>query len=64
MQFLLTIIELILKDSSHTKKYVQQKIKFAFGDKLNNEQALEIFSDCAETPESLDIYLKDVVVGC
>lgn len=60
MEFLLTIIELILQDSSDSKKYIKDKIKFAFGEKLNNQQALKVFSAYAETPESLDNYLKQV----
>lgn len=61
MLFLVTMIELILQDSSNTKKYVKQKIKFAFGEKLSNEQAISIFSAYAETPETLNDYLKQVI---
>ncbi|MEG3859985.1 DUF4435 domain-containing protein [Microcoleus sp. herbarium12] len=61
MLFLVTRIELILQDSSSPQKYIQQKIKFAFGEKLNNEQAISIFSAYAETPETLNDYLKQVI---
>jgi hypothetical protein len=61
MLFLVTMIELILQDSSNPKKYVEQKIKFAFGQKLSNEQAISIFSAYAETPETLNDYLKQVI---
>ncbi|MEK0177708.1 DUF4435 domain-containing protein [Microcoleus anatoxicus] len=61
MLFLVTMIELILQDSSNPKKYVEQKIKFAFGQKLSNEQAIIIFSAYAETPETLNDYLKQVI---
>jgi len=61
MLFLVTMIELILQDSSNSKKYVKQKIKFAFGEKLSNEQAISIFSAYAETPETLNDYLKQVI---
>ncbi len=61
MLFLVTMIELILQDSSNLKKYVEQKIKFAFGEKLSNEQAISIFSPYAETPETLNDYLKQVI---
>ena len=46
---------------SNPKKYVEQKIKFAFGQKLSNEQAIRIFSAYAETPETLNDYLKQVI---
>jgi hypothetical protein len=61
MLFLVTMIELILQDSSNPKKYVEQKIKFAFGEKLSNEQAISIFSPYAETPETLNDYLKQLI---
>jgi hypothetical protein len=61
MLFVVTMIELILQDSSHPKKYIEQKINFAFGQKLSNEQAISIFSAYAETPETLNDYLKQVI---
>jgi len=61
MLFLVTMIELILQDSSNPKKYVEQNIKFAFGQKLSNQQAISIFSPYAETPETLNDYLKQVI---
>lgn len=61
LEFVLTIIELILQDSTITKKYIKSKIKFAFGEKISNEQALNLFSDCAETPQILDDYLERVI---
>jgi len=61
MQFLVTIIELILQDSSKAQKYIKAKIKFTFGEKLSNDQAISIFSAYAETPETLNDYLKQVI---
>jgi len=61
MQFVVTIIELILQDSSKAKKHIKEKIKFSFGEKLSNEQAINVFSGYAETPESLINYLKQVI---
>jgi len=61
MQFLVTIIELILQDSSKAQKYIKAKIKFTFGEKLSNDQAISIFSVYAETPETLNDYLKQVI---
>jgi len=61
MQFLVTIIELILQDSSNAQKYIQPKINFTFGEKLSNDQAISIFSPYAETPETLNDYLNQVI---
>jgi hypothetical protein len=61
MQFLVTIIELILQDSSKAQKYIKAKIKFTFGEKLSNDQAISIFSVYAETPKTLNDYLKQVI---
>lgn len=60
MEFLLTLIQLILQDSNTSQKCLKQKIKFTFGEKISNEQAINIFSGYAETPESLIEYLKQV----
>lgn len=62
MQFLLTIIELILQDSfdNEKRKYIKEKINFDFSAQLSNQQALKLFSAHAETPESLDNYLEQV----
>lgn len=57
MQFVVTIIDLILQDSNNQKNYVKEKIKFSFSSKLSNEQAIELFSNYAETPDCLITYL-------
>lgn len=61
MQFMLTFIEMILQDASNNKKFIQQKIPFAFNQKLTNEQAINVLSGYAETPESLNAYIKKVI---
>jgi hypothetical protein len=61
MQFLLTFIEMILQDSAKNKKYIDQKINYAFNQKLTIEQAINVFSGYAETPVSLNSYLKEVI---
>lgn len=61
MYFLIRIIELILQDSKNDKKHIKKKIKFDFGERLSNEQAMDIFSAYAETPESLNDYLIQVI---
>ncbi|ASF47461.1 DUF4435 domain-containing protein [Methylovulum psychrotolerans] len=58
--FVLTFIELILKDSKTTKTFLKEKINFSFSDKLSNDQAIELFSIHAETPDSLYEYLRQV----
>jgi hypothetical protein len=60
MQFLVTMIELMIQDSAKNKNYIKQKLNFTFGEKLSNEQALGIFSSYAETPESLIVYLQQI----
>ena len=60
MQFLIAFIELIQQDSLQAKKYVPQKTKFAFKQRLTNEQAIDIFSSYAETPKSLEEFLQKV----
>lgn len=61
LEFVLTIIELILKDSTTNNKYIKSKIKSTFGEKISNEQALNLFSNYAETPQILDDYLGRVI---
>lgn len=62
MQFLLKIIQLLLKDSLTEKSILKAKVNFAFGDGsgLNNEQAINILEGYAETPNSLLEYLERV----
>lgn len=60
MEFLLRFIELILQDAGREQKYLKEKIKFSFGEKISNEQAISVFSRYAETPETLMRYLKQV----
>jgi hypothetical protein len=59
ISFLIGFIHLLLKDYEKGKHVVQKKLKFAFGDasSLNIQQAIDIFSDCAETPKCLRDYL-------
>ena len=57
MEFLIKFIDLMLADS----KLNDEPIKFPFGTPLTNQQAISIFSNYAETPESLNEYIKKVV---
>jgi hypothetical protein len=65
MEFLLEIIRKILLDSYKTKNIIKEKIKFSFGDgsSLNQEQLLNIFEACAETPQLLTDYMKTITKG-
>lgn len=58
MEFLVKFIKLLLK-----KPEFEGKKNFSFGDgsTLNTEQAINIFSAYAETPESLNEYLVEVI---
>lgn len=63
MQFLLKIMQMLLKDSNGSQTIIKDKIKFNFGDAsgLNIAQSITIFEGYAETPKSLIDYLKVVV---
>ena len=58
------MLRLFLKNANTKgqRTILKEKIKFAFGDAggLNQEQAINIFNDCAETPQSLKDYLEQV----
>ena len=59
MQFLILFIEKIIQVSLQEKRYVESKIKFPFSQKLTNEQAIDIFSNYAETPDCLEQFLEN-----
>jgi hypothetical protein len=48
----------LLKDSSVKKQFIKEKINYSFGDRINNMQALNIFSSHADVPPSLIGYLE------
>jgi len=58
MEFLIKFIDLMIEDS----KNGNEVLKFSFNGALNNVRAISVFSNYAETPETLDDYLKEVVV--
>jgi hypothetical protein len=62
MWFLIDFIRLLLKDHKEGKHVVQKKLNFALGDasSVNLKIAITLFSDCAETPECLIQYLREV----
>jgi hypothetical protein len=57
MEFLLKFIDLMLQEAKKNKEVVN----FSFKGSLNNERAISVFSTYAETPESLNDYLRQVV---
>ena len=64
LQFVLTMIELIIQDSKEAKQtIIKNKVKFVFGEKISNDQAIFIFTQYAETPDSLIDYLKEVTAS-
>lgn len=62
LQFLLNFLHLIIKDSNNDKKYVKTKINGSVWDfsSINNQRAINIFSQEAETPACLSKYLKKI----
>jgi len=60
IQFFTTFIELMIQDSLKEQKHIKSRLKFTFGEKVSNDQAISIFSPYAETPESLLDYLEIV----
>ena len=61
MWFVVSMIDLLLQDSNNKQTYLKEKIKFSFSSKLSNEQAIELFSNYAETPDCLIAYLASTV---
>ena len=61
IQLFQQIIEKILQDSKPDKQlYLKERISFDFSGRLNNGQALSLFANYAETPDSLNNYLQQV----
>lgn len=61
MWFIVTMIDLLVQDSNNKHNYLKEKIKFSFSSKISNEQAIELFSNYAETPDCLMTYLTNMV---
>lgn len=60
LNFMITILDLLVKDSKTENQFVESKINFAFFDSLNIEKAIEVFSSYAETPQELEDYLNKI----
>lgn len=57
MDFLLRFIDLMLAEG----KKNNEQIKFSFDGALNNERAISVFTNYAETPDCLDVYINKVI---
>ncbi|AMO20052.1 DUF4435 domain-containing protein [Flavobacterium columnare] len=57
LEFLLEFIRLMVIDL----KKDNREIEFSFNDALNNDRAIAVFSNYAETPESLNLYIQKVI---
>ena len=60
LHFLVRFIELLLQDANSSKNVLSKKVNFTFGDKLSNQQAINVFEGYAETPQQLLDYLENV----
>nr|WP_315193713.1 DUF4435 domain-containing protein [uncultured Flavobacterium sp.] len=63
MEFLLTILQLIIDDSKNAKSLIKEKINFSFDGALNHKRALNVFSSYANTPETLNNFLKSLTAN-
>lgn len=68
LQFVLQLLANLFKDANETQNYFRQKFKFKFGYHIggsalfiSHEQALNVFSAYAETPQELLDYLENAV---
>ncbi len=60
LHFLVRFIELLLQDANSSKNVLSKKVNFTFGDKLSNQQAINVFEGYAETPQQLLDYLESI----
>lgn len=60
MEFLITILQLIIDDSKNAQSLIKEKINFSFDGALNHKRALNVFSNYANTPETLNDFLKSL----
>lgn len=60
LEFLLTLLQLIINDSKTEQNYIKSKINYSFDNVLNHKRALSLFSNYASTPESLNDFLRGI----
>lgn len=61
LEFLITLLQLIINDSKNEQNYVKSKINYSFDGALNHKRALSVFTNYASTPESLNNFLKYII---
>lgn len=60
LEFLITLLQLIINDSKKEQSYVKSKINYSFDSVLNHKRALSLFTNYASTPESLNEFLRNL----
>lgn len=60
LEFLITLLQLIINDSKNEQTYVKSKINYSFDSVLNHKRALSLFTNYASTPESLNEFLHNL----
>lgn len=60
LEFLLTLLQLIINDSKKEQHYVKNKINYSFDGVLNHKRALSIFTNYASTPKNLNDFLEKI----
>lgn len=60
LEFLITLLQLIVNDSKNEQSYVKSKINFSFDGAINHQRALSVFTNYASTPESLKDFLGNI----
>lgn len=60
LEFLITILQLIINDSKNEQQYVKNKINYSFDGALNHKRALSVYTNYASTPEILNDFLRNV----
>lgn len=61
MEFLITLLQLIIDDSKNNHDFIKNKINYPFDGALNHKRALSIFSNYATTPDSLNKFLSGIL---
>lgn len=60
LEFLITLLQLIINDSKKEQYFVKSKINYSFDGALNHKRALSVFTNYASTPESLNDFLRNI----
>lgn len=60
LEFLITILQLIINDSKNARQFVKNKINYSFDGALNHQRALSVFTNHASTPQVLNDFLQNL----